>query len=74
MTPEQIADGWIEHDGGECPVLEGKVWVMWENGLTCLQPAKPSWWTSWNKPARYDRRRRQVGRIIAYRKDQPHDT
>lgn len=20
LTPEQIADGWIAHDGGECPV------------------------------------------------------
>ena len=20
LSPEQIADGWIEHDGGECPV------------------------------------------------------
>jgi len=20
LTPEQIADGWLPHDGGECPV------------------------------------------------------
>lgn len=23
LAPEQIADGWIEHDGGPCPVPPG---------------------------------------------------
>lgn len=33
LTPEQIAAGWLPHDGGECPVpLDSKPGVMFRDG------------------------------------------
>lgn len=33
LTDEQRADGWIEHDGGPCPVpLDSQPHIMWNNG------------------------------------------
>ena len=40
LTPEQIADGWIEHDGGACPVADdARVEVSWK-GLSFTFNAK----------------------------------
>lgn len=39
LTPEQIADGWIEHDGGKCPVADDThVMVIWRK-LGALYPS-----------------------------------
>jgi hypothetical protein len=33
LTPEQIADGWIEHDGGGCPVdRDSETHVLFADG------------------------------------------
>lgn len=33
LTPEQIADGWLPHDGGPCPVsLDSKPGVIFGDG------------------------------------------
>lgn len=39
LTPEQIADGWIEHDGGPCPV-GARVPVIYRDGA--IEQAGPS--------------------------------
>jgi hypothetical protein len=70
LTPEHIADGWIEWGGVGRPAIAGKVWVMWENGLTSLTPGEVSWWRSWERPARSNKRLRNIGRIIAYKPEQ----
>jgi len=37
LTDEQIADGWIAHDGGECPVpLDSRPGIMFRDG--CIIP------------------------------------
>lgn len=67
LTPEQIADGWIAHDGGPCPVpLDSRPGVMWGDGFVTLAGMQPAWvWTkhgdSWGHNEPFDRR------IIAYR-------
>lgn len=34
LTPDQIADGWIAHDGGPCPVpFDDRVSVMCRDGV-----------------------------------------
>ena len=33
LTDQQRADGWIEHDGGPCPVpLDSYVETLWDDG------------------------------------------
>lgn len=65
LTPEQIADGWIAHDGSACPV-DGRrnVRVMLGNGQTTKTPYNAGgWrWTQDTPPHPYD--------IIAYRPEQ----
>ena len=65
LTDEQIADGWIEHDGGPCPVdpktLPG---VLFDNGYRCDMGTRRAeywligFWTHHFPPG---------SRIIAYR-------
>lgn len=72
LTAEQIADGWIEHDGGECPVpRDALVKVRFRNGdeqsgRACWFDGgisyKPSDW-NWQKS-----RSQHNSWIIAYRK------
>jgi hypothetical protein len=74
LTDEMRADGWIEHDIGPPPKIDGSVFVMWENGLESLQPAHATWWNSWDRPVRSSNKRlKSPGRIIAYRPEPSHD-
>lgn len=60
LTPEQIADGWIAHDGGPCPVpLGSRVTIMCRGGETDTDEARKWWWGRSTPIHRYD--------IIAYR-------
>ena len=50
LTPEQIADGWIEHDGGECPVpLDSRPKILWGDGWITKSDKVPAgdWDDSW---------------------------
>ena len=48
LTPEQIADGWIEHDGGTCPVHpDDLVWTMLRYGFVGDGPA-PAGYHRWD--------------------------
>jgi len=66
LTPEQIADGWIEHDGGPCPVpLAIRVTIMCRGGGTDTDEAHCWWWGRNENPVDYE--------IIAYRPEPRHD-
>lgn len=66
LTPEQIADGWIEHDGGPCPVpLDSRVTIMCRTGGTDTDEAREWWWGRNRAPVSYE--------IIAYRPEPRHD-
>ena len=66
LTPEQIADGWIEHDGGKCPVpLPSRVTIMCRSGDIGTGEASICFWRWEEKPVDYD--------IIAYRPEPRHD-
>lgn len=48
MISEQMkAEGWIEHDGGPCPVpLDSKPGIMWSDGTNDPKPnVAASFWT-----------------------------
>lgn len=61
LTDEMKADGWIEYDGGPCPVPpDTRIKVKFLNGLSSLASAKASWWL-WEQP------REQGYLIIAYK-------
>lgn len=57
LTPEQIAEGWIEWSGGECPIkddrtkAEIKNW-FWETQRPSRQDSPPSTW-SWRNIKAY---------------------
>jgi hypothetical protein len=62
---ERIADGWIAHDGGPCPVNPGSnVSVMFRDGVTYHEPERASgiFWPTEREPHPHD--------IIAYRPEQ----
>ena len=64
LTDEQIAEGWIAHDGGPCPVNEqARVTVMFRSGAQDTAIARAWWWGRGNKPRTYE--------IIAYQKELP---
>jgi hypothetical protein len=69
LTDEMRADGWIEHDGGECPApLGSKMSVLYENGMI-LRDDEPDdraedW--EWDGSSCF-------GRIIAYKPEPSHD-
>ena len=65
LTPEQIADGWIEWHGGECPVWGGSVpEIMFRNGVIDRELLASDW--RWHHVG-------FNGDIIAYRPD-PYET
>ena len=60
LTPEQIADGWIEHDGKWCPVeIYAKVSVRFGNGAVDGPAAARLWEWKWRNDPMDD--------IIAYK-------
>lgn len=66
LTPEQIADGWIAHDGGECPV-DGPISFMLADGFigSAVDPSALYWeWAEGRKGFQC---------IIAYRPEPSHD-
>lgn len=45
LTPEMRQDGWLEHDGGPCPVPQASlVTVMCRGGDTDTDYAHTWWW------------------------------
>jgi hypothetical protein len=61
LTLEQIADGWVEWHGGECPVfLDSSPTIMFRNGKIPCDDTADSW--NWMHEGEYDD-------IIAYRPD-----
>ena len=67
LTPEQIADGWIAHDGGACPVdMWQPVTIMRRDGKTARHPdCRHLDWRPYEAYAHTD--------IIAYRPEPSHD-
>ena len=64
LTPEQIADGWIEHDGGECPIPYWQ--VLLRDGRTMRTRGSDMYWPHFaGEPYAAD--------IIAYRPENRHD-
>jgi hypothetical protein len=64
LMPEQRADGWIEHDGGECPVQgDCKVRLWFRDYRSLVRPAS---WAIWEHGSSLLERRDEV---IAYRKE-----
>lgn len=53
LTPKQIADGWIEWNGGECPIKDERTrhQVMIQGGVTSNTVAKASEWNWQGKVA-----------------------
>jgi hypothetical protein len=68
LTEQMKADGWIEHDGGPCPVpLGSKPAIMFRDGQTYDQPTAfaAAWhWSQLNQLS-------SMGDIIAYKPEQP---
>jgi len=73
LTPEMIADGWIEHDGKRCPVsLDSMPSVLFRDGHAKSGQKARFWVTPgnfWDHRYRYD-----FQHIIAYKPESPnHD-
>jgi len=65
LTPEQIADGWLPHDGSECPVpLDTRPGVKFRN----LQMRLPFRWSAktWSDCWQWQTEPRDID-IIAYK-------
>ena len=64
LTDEQIAEGWIAHDGGSCPVPR-ETWpaLLFRNGVR-EQGIDRSDWCEWSHDGSWSD-------IIAYRKELP---
>lgn len=68
LTPEQIADGWLPHDGGPCPVpLDSKPGIITE----CGKVSQPGWHAAsvWAGPGDWWKHHSSdpMHRIIAYK-------
>ena len=63
LTEEQIAEGWIAHDGGPCPVHgDVGVSVLFRDGMRlCVSTTHPFW--KWHL--------KSPNNITAYRKELP---
>lgn len=73
LTPEQIADGWIEHDGGPCPVpLGARVEYLRRGAPFCGGMATSAVLIPWYEWAWGIYPQRQSD-IIAYRPEPRHD-
>lgn len=66
LSEKMKAEGWIEHDGGECPV-DGKIRVtmLFRNGTEITRQAKCEEWPWEENDALLD--------IIAYKPEATHD-
>ena len=70
LTPEQVADGWIAHDGGPLPVADENMAVepMYRGEADCLHGVRiavaPAWRVAWYHDGGADD-------IIAYREYKP---
>lgn len=79
LTPEQIAEGWVEHDGGPCPVpLDSRVGLMFgpdADGFVAVfrGPLIAKWHTAEFGPDDWQHKGRQSDRIFAYRPEPRHD-
>ena len=62
LTEEQIADGWIAHDGGPCPLPRYEVTLRDGRIMRCSY-AGSMYWPWHDEPYQAD--------IIAYRKELP---
>jgi hypothetical protein len=62
LTPEQIAEGWLEHDGGGCPVSPETEVRLWFRDYRSL--VRPASWAIWEHGSSLLERRDEV---IAYR-------
>ena len=73
LTDEQRADGWIEHDGGPCPVaLDSKVFVMHRGGVESPVAIPAKWSEEWGRWAWSGTPYEGWGEnIIAYRLETP---
>ena len=72
LTPEQIADGWVEHDGGPCPVpMDSRPEMLFKRPINEVWEHKPSdkselqrsllaWMADWSN-------------CVAYRPEPRHD-
>lgn len=73
LTDEQRAEGWIEHDGGPCPVpLDSRVRVMFRDGVTPLNIAR-LWTVGFDWWRHEETVLRPHTDIIAYKPEHPHD-
>lgn len=77
LTDEQKADGWIEHDGGPCPVrAKSSPAIMFSDGYVMPQGQyTASYWADsrWTGKRGPHQRGILPRRIIAYRPENPHD-
>lgn len=71
LTDEQRANGWIEHDGGPCPVpLNSRPRIMFVGAVHPIEPSGSSkvratdWSWQWRRP--------ETLAIIAYRQETTH--
>ena len=64
LTEQMKADGWIEHEGGPCPI-DGAAIVSarFRGGSGTVSRASVIWWGRTEHPNGFD--------IIAYRPEQP---
>ena len=73
LTPDQIADGWIEHVGGPCPVpLDSMVATLWGDGK--MFPRRSAiGFTIWHENWEHEGGDPEYC-IIAYKPEPTHDS
>jgi hypothetical protein len=72
LTEEMRAAGWIEHDGGPCPVpLDSMPDIMFRDGERETTGQTADTWT-WEWTILEQARLKHI-QITAYRPEQPHD-
>lgn len=72
LTDEMRADGWIEHDGGPCPVdLESRPAILWKDGvITIAGHCAAREWTEL-EPDSWQHLGHERHHIIAYKPEPP---
>ena len=76
LTPEQIADGWIAHDVGACPVdPDSKPAVLFRDGcfVNAGEGLASIWVTDDGENFWLHKSNAPSADIIAYRPEKPHD-
>lgn len=70
LTDAMKADGWVEHDGGPCPVpLGSKVAVLWGDGHQTPPVYAAGEWCDYHDSWQHEGPRKH--HIIAYKPEQP---